>query len=103
MTPILGEELYLFMEPTSPKSWDLTRTGKYTLHSSINDKDGSNGEFRVSGYAELIQDRTERERAIQASSYAPKDRYILFKLSVLESGKTEYIDEKPVYTRWKEE
>jgi len=32
VTPIIGEELFLFMEPTSPKGKDLQRDGRYTLH-----------------------------------------------------------------------
>ncbi|HEX3050658.1 MAG TPA: pyridoxamine 5'-phosphate oxidase family protein, partial [Aggregatilineaceae bacterium] len=35
VTPILGEELFLFMEPTSPKGKDLQRDPRYTLHCSV--------------------------------------------------------------------
>lgn len=45
VTPILGEQLLLFMEPSSPKGKDLQRDGRYTLHCSVADSDG--GERRV--------------------------------------------------------
>ena len=35
VTPILGAQLFLFMEPTSPKGKDLQRDGRYALHCSV--------------------------------------------------------------------
>ena len=35
VTPIIGEQLFLFMEPTSPKGKDLQRDPRYTLHCSV--------------------------------------------------------------------
>jgi hypothetical protein len=51
VTPIIGEQLFLFMEPTSPKGKDLRRDGRYTLHCSVADADGGEGEFYVRGQA----------------------------------------------------
>src|SRR6188768_280151 len=51
VTPILGDQLYLFMEPTSPKGKDLQRDGRYTLHCSVEDSSGGGGEFYVRGHA----------------------------------------------------
>ena len=45
VTPILGEQLFLFMEPTSPKGKDLQRDPRYTLHCSVEDSSGGSGEF----------------------------------------------------------
>jgi hypothetical protein len=97
------KRLFIFMEPTSPKGNDLHRNNRYTLHSSVNDTEGSNGEFRISGYATLIEDRDIRKEAIEASSYSPKDRYILFELSIEQAGSTIYLNEKPKYENWKKE
>lgn len=49
VTPIIGEHLFLFMEPTSPKGKDLQRNARYTLHCSVEDSSGGGGEFYVRG------------------------------------------------------
>ncbi len=82
VTPIMGEQLFLFMEPTSPKGKDLQRDPRYTLHCSVEDSGGGKGEFYVRGRATLVNDTAVREQAVQASSYSPADRYILFVLTV---------------------
>ena len=40
VTPIVGEQLFLFMEPTSPKGKDLQRDPRCTLHCSVEDSGG---------------------------------------------------------------
>lgn len=82
VTPIIGDELYLFMEPTSPKGKDLQRDSRYTLHCAVEDWNGGGGEFYVRGRAVLSEDAAVREAAATASSYPPRERYILFVLSV---------------------
>jgi len=82
VTPIIGEELFLFMEPTSPKGKDLLRDSRYTLHCSVEDSDGGQGEFYVRGRAKLIDDPLVRVRAVEAAPYDPQDHYILFTLSI---------------------
>jgi hypothetical protein len=82
VTPILGEHLFLFMEPTSPKGRDLQRDGRYTLHCSVANSDGGEGEFYVRGRAALTDDPILRAQAVQAASYAPQDRYVLYVFSI---------------------
>ena len=82
VTPIIGEQLFLFMEPTSPKGKDLQRDPRYTLHCAVEDSGGGGGEFYVRGQATLVQDQAMRAQAVQAASYSPADRYILFVLTV---------------------
>ena len=82
VTPIIGEQLFLFMEPTSPKGKDLQRDGRYTLHCSVEDSNGGGGEFYIRGRGTLSSDPATREQAIRASSYVPQDHYILFVFSV---------------------
>ena len=53
VTPIVGDQLYLFMEPTSPKGKDLQRDPRYTLHCSVENSGGGEGEFYVRGRATL--------------------------------------------------
>src|SRR5690349_7759207 len=45
VTPIIGDQLFLFMEPTSPKGKDLQRDPRYTLHCSVENSNGGGGEF----------------------------------------------------------
>ena len=102
VTPIIGEgHLYLFMEPTSPKGRDLERGSAYSLHSSVADNFGSNGEFQLTGYAVRVKDATARKQAASLADYALETRYILFELGVTEVLSTIYRDDNSVFTRWK--
>jgi hypothetical protein len=103
VTPILGEEqLFLFMEPTSPKGHDLRRDGRYALHCSVEDSSGGAGEFLVTGTADFVQDAESRNLAIQAASYEVADRYVLFELGVDYAFSTRYDEDgNPVRTHWR--
>jgi hypothetical protein len=100
VTPILGEQLFLFMEPTSPKGKDLQRDGRYSLHCSVADSDGGEGEFYVRGRATLTNDPVLRAQAVQAASYAPQDRYIVVVFSVESAFMNTYLDGEPNPRRW---
>lgn len=100
VTPILGDSLYLFMEPTSPKGKDLQRDPRFTLHCAVEDSSGGEGEFYVRGTARFSEDPAERAKAVAASSYVPSDRYVLFVLSVDFAFMNQYIDGNPTVRRW---
>jgi hypothetical protein len=100
VTPIVGERLFLFMEPTSPKGKDLQRDARYTLHCSVEDANGGEGEFYVRGRASLTGDPLMRAQAVQASSYVPQDRYILFVLTIEFAFMNTYVDGEPNSRRW---
>ena len=100
VTPIMGEELFLFMEPTSPKGKDLQRDPRYSLHCSVEDSGGGGGEFYVRGRAMLVDDPLLREQAVQAASYAPQERYILFVLAVEFAFMNVYIEGEAHPQRW---
>src|SRR5688572_17470568 len=82
VTPIIGDQLYLFMEPNSPKGKDLARDPRYALHCAVADDSGGEGEFYVRGLGALSTDPEVRQQAVTVSSYAPADRYILFVFTV---------------------
>jgi hypothetical protein len=105
VTPIVGDdELYLFMEPTSPKGRDLIERGGYALHNGVLDNSGTGGEFRLRGTAALVDDPAVRTRAAAAAKYEPADRYVLFRLSVDEARASSYGDvELPPVSRWVDE
>ncbi len=101
VTPIIGEQLFLFMEPTSPKGQDLQRDARYTLHCAVEDAGGGEGEFYVRGRATLIDDPRVRAQAVQASPYVPQDRYILFTLTIAYAFMNTYGDGEPHPRRWR--
>lgn len=100
VTPIIGEQLFLFMEPNSPKGKDLQRGSGYALHCSVANNEGGEGEFYVRGRATLITEPHIREQAIQAAAYTPRERYILFILSVESAFMNRYINGQPTIQRW---
>jgi len=99
VTPIIAEQLFLFMEPTSPKGKDLERDPRYTLHCAVEDSSGGNGEFYVRGRAILTSDPLMREQAMRIS-YTPKDRYILFMFTIDFAFMNQYINGEPTVQRW---
>lgn len=100
VTPIIGEQLFLFMEPTSPKGKDLQRDARYTLHCSVADSSGGSGEFYVRGRGTLSDDPLVREQAVRASSYVPHERYIVFVFTIEFAFMNTYVDGKPDTRRW---
>src|SRR5687768_6904156 len=100
-TPIIGEQLFLFMEPTSPKGKDLLRDPRYTLHCSVEDSSGGNGEFYVRGHGALTNDPLLREQAVLVSSYVPADRYILYTFTIEFAFMNIYMGGKSHVERWK--
>ncbi len=100
VTPIIDEQLFLFMEPTSPKGKDLQRDPRYSLHCSVEDSSGGSGEFYVRGRAALISDSGIREQAVRAASYLPQDGYILFVLTVDFAFMNLYVEGKANPRRW---
>ena len=101
VTPIIAEgHLFLFMEPTSPKGKDLERDARYTLHCSVENSSGGDGEFYVRGRASLTSDPLMRQQAVQASSYAPAEQYVLFVFTIEFAFMNNYVDGKPDTRRW---
>lgn len=102
VTPIISNDnLFVFMEPTSPKGKDLFRNGLYSLHSLITKPSGEEGEFWIRGTALKVENTNLRSEAVEFSSYKPADRYILFQLFIEEAGGTVYTNGSATYKRWK--
>ncbi len=100
VTPIVGEQLFLFMEPTSPKGKDLQRDARYTIHCSVENSSGGEGEFYVRGRGTFTDDPLLREQALKASSYAPQDQYILFVFTIEFAFMNSYVAGKSNSQRW---
>jgi hypothetical protein len=102
-TPFVASgRLFAFMEPTSPKGRDLQNTGVYAIHSLVTDMNGSNGEFTISGRANLVTDPALRGLAVKGCPYTPKDRYVCFEFKLEECLTNTYSGGLPSTKRWKE-
>jgi hypothetical protein len=103
VTPAIGGgHLFVFMEPSSPKSHDLQERHVYSLHNGVPDMNGTGGEFAVSGSANLVEGDL-RELAAEAAPYEPAARYILFELSIIEARCNGYGDVAlPITRRWRD-
>ncbi len=103
VTPIVADVgLFVFMEPTSPKGIDLSHRGFYAMHNGVPDSAGTGGEVLVSGVGRPVTDSGVRQMAVDAASYAPADRYVLFELMVDEVRALSYGDVPlPQPSRWR--
>ena len=95
VTPIIGEQLFLFMEPTSPKGKDLQRDARYTLHCSVEDSSGGDGEFYVRGRATLTDDPLLREQAVRAVVLCSAGSLHSVCVSIEFAFMNSYVDGKP--------
>lgn len=65
--PVIAEgHLYLGMMWQSVKALDLLRDPRCTVHSTVSDRLGTEGEFKVYGRAADVTDRAERARFAEA-------------------------------------
>ena len=104
VTPIISDtHLFVFMEPTSPKGKDIERNGHFTLHCSVENNSGGQGEFYVRGKGRRVTDAATRKEAVDAAIYGPADRYILFILEVDFAFQNIYKDGQPDVKRWSAE
>ena len=101
-TPIIGQgHLFIFMEPTSPKGYDLRRDQRYALHCAVSDNSGTSGEFVVTGRARFIDNPEQRALAVRLATYTPAERYVLFEFDIETARSTTYPDDGPVRRQWK--
>ena len=101
---IANGRMFVYMEPTSPKVYDLRRDGRYALHCGVEDNSGGEGEFWIRGRAREISDKTTREEAFERAReirYKPEERYIVFELGIEEVMTTVYEAGKAKRGRWK--
>lgn len=101
--PIIAEgRLLIFMEPTSPKGYDLRRDGRYVLHCTATGTEPWNlREFYVDGRAALIDGPAIRQIANSATSFPRDEHFILFELNVASACSTVYgTDGRPARKRW---
>ena len=92
------------MEPTSLKVADLRRDARYALHCGVEDNEGGEGEFYVTGRAEEITDARRRTAAsgwAEAAGYKSAERHVFFELKLGLVLATTYDDKGPKRERWR--
>ena len=101
VTPVIGQgRMFIFLEPSSPRTRDLVDSGEYCLHCAMSDSSGSSGEFQVTGTAIRIDDADMRQIAESVSSFRPALRTVLFELQLTEAMSTSYRGGQPKRRRW---
>ena len=102
---ITAGHLYLGMMWQSQKILDLLRDPRCTVHSTISDREGTEGEFKVYGYAVDIQDLEARRcygdtlyEKIQVRPEEPE--YHLFSVDIQSVAFVIIRDEKMTHQVW---
>jgi hypothetical protein len=102
VTPlIVVGHLFVFMYPSSPKSHDLRRDGRYAMHSSVADNDGTGGAFGITGRAQLVLAETLRKLADDAAHHELPEQYSVFEFEIEAASSTVYENDKPIREHWK--
>ena len=103
---IVDGELYLGMMWQSRKAVDLKRDARCVVHSTVSDKEGSEGEFRVYGRAVDVTDLEERMRfgnaVFEAIGFRPEEpEFHCFAISIESVAFTKLVDDKFEHQLWK--
>jgi hypothetical protein len=104
VSPFLGSnDLFVYMEPSSPKVLDMRRDPRYAMHCGVEDNSGGHGEFFVRGRAVEIDDARTRGEAFENArvmGYNPHERHVLFELRIEEAMATVYENGHPKKSKW---
>jgi hypothetical protein len=104
VSPFLSSnDLFVYMEPTSPKVLDMRRDARYAMHCGVEDDSGGQGEFFVGGRAVEVGDTKTRGEAFQEArimGYSPQERHVLFELRIEEAMATVYENGHPKRSKW---
>jgi hypothetical protein len=101
VTPIIGSgRMFIFLEPSSPRTRDLEDNPDFCLHCAMSDSSGSSGEFQATGVAVRCDDAKTRLLAESVSTFRPSVRSRLFELFLTEALSTAYPGGQPKRRRW---
>jgi hypothetical protein len=107
--PIFGaERMYIAVNESSPKRWDLARDGRYAMHTSTPPPRGTRGddEWYATGLARRVTDPRERKTVVQSAGHTVHPPDWVFELSldyVMTAGweKLGQPDTYPVRQEWR--
>lgn len=78
--PIFAEgRMFIAVNPTSPKRWDLRNDGRYAMHALPGERDA---EFYATGRATLITDGPRRTAAAAGAGHTVHDNDDVFELTI---------------------
>mgnify|MGYP002529933737 CR=1 FL=1 len=97
--------LYLGMMWQSKKAQDLLRDPRCTVHNTVSNRDGSEGEFKVYGRAVPILDPEQRERYCNAvyvkTGWRPTEpEFHLFSIDIESVGIVAFSDDDMITRVW---
>ena len=103
---IVDGQLYLGMMWRSRKALDLRRDSRCVVHSTVSDRLGSEGEFKVYGRAVEVTDLEERSRFADAVlaeiGYRPEEpEFHCFAVAIESVAYTQLKDDQHVHRVWK--
>jgi hypothetical protein len=102
---LIEGDLYLGMMWQSRKALDLLRDNRCVVHSTVSDKDGTEGEFKAYGVVRDVPEPARRTRygdVLEAQiNWRPSEPYHLFTLDITEVGYCRFGDGKQVVRRWR--
>jgi hypothetical protein len=105
VSPFLSRnDLFVYMEPTSPKVLDMRRNARYAMHCGVEDNSGGQGEFFVRGRTVEVDDAKTRGQAFEEArkmGYDPQERHVLFELRIEEAMATVYENGRPKRSKWR--
>ena len=97
-------QLFLGMMWRSKKALDLIRDPRCVVHSTISNRDGSEGEFKLRGRALDVPDPDMREGYSEALyekiEWRPKDLYHLFSVDIESAAFIVYQNDEQSVRRW---
>ena len=103
---IVGGQLYLGMMWRSRKALDLLRNPRCVVHSTVSDRLGSEGEFKVYGRAVDVTGLEERKRfadaVFESIGYRPVEpEFHCFAIAIESVAYTQLKDDQMVHRVWK--
>jgi hypothetical protein len=95
---VVGEQLMLGMMWRSPKALDLLRDDRCVLHSCTSNRLGSEGDFKLYGRAQDVQDEAMRDayRAVirKRIDWEPTDPFHLFAIAITSASYVVFGEER---------
>ena len=97
-------ELFLGMMWRSTKALDLLRDPRCVVHSTISNRDGTEGEVKLYGGVVDVADPATRERYAQAQfekiDWRPEEPFHLFAMRIATAAFVTYENEEKKVLRW---
>jgi hypothetical protein len=102
---VIDDDLYLGMMWQSRKALDLVRDPRCVVHSTVSDKQGTEGEFKAYGVALDVPEPHRRTRygdtLEQQIDWRPSEPYHLFALDITAVGYCRFTGEVQIIRRWR--